>query len=82
LKIEALELRKINIKNSRMRAIGKIILSNGLHLNDIRVIEGDEGIFIAMPIPKGTEENKFNKIINKKIRGMIERAILDKYKEL
>ena len=64
-----------------MKAIVSITLDNEFVIHDIKVIEGEKGLFIAMPSRK-TSEGEYRDIahpINSETRDMIQNVILNKY---
>ena len=75
-------VRKIE-KEGKLKAIVSITLDNEFVVHDIKVIEGDKGLFIAMPSKK-TADGEFRDIahpINSSTREMIQSAILDRYQQ-
>ena len=68
-------------KEGKMKAIVSITLDNEFVIHDIKVIEGEKGLFIAMPSRKAAD-GEYRDIahpINSGTRDMIQRVILDKY---
>lgn len=75
-------VRKIE-KEGKLKAIVSITLDNEFVVHDIKVIEGDKGLFIAMPSKK-TTDGEFRDIahpINSSTREMIQSTILDRYQQ-
>ena len=75
-------VRKIT-KEGKLRAIISITLDNEFVVHDIKVIEGEKGLFIAMPSKK-TSDGEFRDIahpINSSTRENIQSVILEKYQE-
>ncbi len=69
---------------SRLKAIVSIVIDGAFAVHELRIIEGREGLFVAMPSKK-IGEDKFKDIahpINKETRTEIEKAVLDKYQEM
>ena len=82
MKITSVNVRKINKEGSRMKGIASVLLDDSFAVHDIRIIEGDNGLFIAMPSRK-TATGGYRDIahpINPEVRAMFEEAILDAYK--
>ena len=80
MRITDVRIRKIN-KEGRMKAIVSVTFDDAFVVHDIKVIEKDEGIFIAMPSRK-TADGEFRDIahpINQSAREMIQTAVLDEY---
>lgn len=81
MKITSVNVRKIEKEGSRMKGIASVLLDDSFAVHDIRVIEGDNGLFIAMPSRK-TSAGGYRDIahpINPEVRAMFEDAIIDAY---
>ena len=52
MKITSVNVRKIEKEESRMKGIASVLLDDSFAVHDIRIIEGDNGLFIAMPSVK------------------------------
>ena len=75
MQVTDVRVRRIE-KEGKMKAIVSITL-----VHDIKVIEGEKGLFIAMPSRKAAD-GEYRDIahpINSGTRDMIQRVILDKY---
>ena len=80
--ITDVRLRRID-KEGKMRAVASITIDNEFVIHDIKVIEGDKGLFIAMPSRK-TPDGEYKDIahpINSETRSLIQNMILSKYAE-
>ena len=81
MKITSVSVVKKKNEDSRMKGIATIILDDQFAVHDIRIIEGDNGLFTAMPSRK-TATGGYRDVahpINPEARDMIEKAILDTY---
>ena len=81
MKITSVNVRKIEKEGSRMKGIASVLLEDCFAIHDIRIIEGDNGLFIAMPSRK-TATGGYRDIahpINPETRAMFEEAILEAY---
>ena len=81
MKITSVNVRKIDKEGSRMKGIASVLLDDSFAVHDIRIIEGDNGLFIAMPSRK-TATGGYRDIahpINPEVRAMFEEAIIDAY---
>ena len=70
-------------KEGKMKAVVSITLDNEFVVHDIKVIDGDKGLFIAMPSRK-TLDGEFRDIahpINSETRDMLQQIILEKYEQ-
>ena len=82
MQITDVRVKKINSQN-RMKAIASITIDEVFVIHDIKVIESDKGLFIAMTSKK-TPNGEFKDIahpINTETREMIQNAIIEKYNE-
>ena len=80
MQVTDVRVRKIE-KEGKMRAIVSITLDNEFVIHDIKVIEGEKGLFIAMPSRKAAD-GEYREIahpINSGTRDRIQKVILDKY---
>ena len=83
MKITSVNVRKIDKEASRMKGIASVLLDDSFAVHDIRIIEGDNGLFIAMPSRK-TATGGYRDIahpINPEVRAMFEEAILEAYEK-
>ena len=71
-------------KEGKMKAVVSITLDNEFVISDIKVIEGEKGLFIAMPSRKSAD-GEYRDIahpINKDTRQTVQALILEKYEEM
>ena len=83
MNITDVRIRKISAEG-KMKAIVSVTFENQFVVHDIKVIEGQNGLFIAMPSRK-TPDGEFKDIahpINTETREQIQKAILDEYKKV
>ena len=81
MNITDVRLRKVNSEN-RMKAVASVTFDNEFVIHDIKVIESQNGLFIAMPSRK-TSTGGYKDIahpINPEVRKQFEDAILEAYK--
>ncbi|MCI5958752.1 MAG: septation regulator SpoVG [Lachnospiraceae bacterium] len=82
MNITDVHVRKIT-QEGKMKAVVSITLDDVFVVHDIKVIEGEKGLFIAMPSKK-TADGEYRDIahpINSATRELIQNKILDAYKE-
>ena len=82
MKITDVRVRKI-AKEGKMKAIVSITIDDEFVVHDIKVIEGEKGLFIAMPSRKASD-GEYRDIahpINSDTREKIQKLILEKYEE-
>ena len=80
MQITDVRLRKVNSEN-RMKAVASVTFDNEFVIHDIKVIESQNGLFIAMPSRK-TPNGEFKDIahpINAETREKVQKAILEAY---
>ena len=80
--ITDVRVRKI-AKEGKMKAIVSITIDDEFVIHDIKVIEGEKGMFIAMPSKKATD-GEYRDIahpINSGTRESIQNIILEKYEQ-
>ena len=84
MQITDVRVRKISSENSnKMKAIASITIDGVFVVHDIKILEGEKGMFIAMPSRK-TSDGEFRDIahpINTETREMLQEMILNKYNE-
>lgn len=82
MNITDIKIRKL-FNEGKVRAIVSIILDGDFAVHDLKVIEGVERLFVAMP-NRRSEDGRFQDIvhpISSESRTQIETAILEKYNE-
>ena len=82
MNITDVRVRKVE-KEGKMKAVVSITIDHEFVIRDIKVIEGDRGLFIAMP-SKRTADGEFRDIahpINSETRESIQKIILDSYEK-
>ena len=84
MKITDIRIRKMqNDPDNRMKAVVSITLDGLLAVHDIRVIDGKERLFVAMPSRKASDDTYKDVIhpISNEFRRYLEEEILQKYQE-
>ena len=83
MQITDVRIRKVE-KEGKMKAVVSITIDDEFVVHDIKVIEGEKGLFIAMPSRKAAD-GEYRDIahpINSTTRDRIQTLILDKYQEV
>ena len=83
MKVTDVRIRKVD-KEGKMKAVVSITIDNEFVVHDIKIIEGEKGLFIAMPSRKATD-GEYRDIahpISSSTREMLQNLILSKYQEL
>lgn len=82
MNITDVRVRKVT-KEGKMKAVVSITLDDEFVVHDIKVIEGDKGLFIAMPSKKASD-GEYRDIahpINSNTRDKLQEIILEKYEQ-
>ena len=82
MQITDVRIRKIE-KEGKMKTVVSITIDEEFVIHDIKIIEGEKGMFIAMPSRK-TAEGEYKDIahpIKSSTRELIQNLILQKYNE-
>lgn len=82
MQITDVRVRRV-AKDGKMKAVVSITLDDEFVVHDIKVIEGEKGLFIAMPSRKAAD-GEYRDIahpINSGTRERIQQIILDEYEK-
>ena len=82
MRVTDVRVRRI-AREGKMRAVVSITIDNVFVVHDIKVIEGEKGLFIAMPSKKSVD-GEYRDIahpINSETRAMLEEIILKSYEQ-
>lgn len=82
MKITSVTVRKEEKENSRMKGKASVTIDDCFVIHDIRIIEGEDGLFIAMP-SRQKANGEYRDVahpINKETRTMFEDAVFEAYK--
>lgn len=82
MNITDVRIRKVE-KEGKMKAVVSITIDNEFAVHDIKIIEGEKGLFIAMPSRRNAE-GEYRDVahpINSDVRQCIQQLIMDKYQE-
>lgn len=80
MQITDVRIRKVE-KEGKMKAVVSITIDEEFVVHDIKIIEGEKGLFIAMPSRKAAD-GEYRDIahpINSDTRDRIQKLILEKY---
>ncbi len=83
MQVTDVRIRKIT-KEGKMKAIVSITLDDEFVIHDIKIIEGEKGMFIAMP-SRRAGDGEYRDIahpINSDTREKVQKMILDKYETI
>ncbi len=83
-----MEITDVRVKkvasDGKMKAIASVTFDDAFVVHDIKIIEGQEKLFTAMP-SRRTLDNEFKDIahpINSEMRDRLESAVINKYNEI
>lgn len=82
MQITDVRIRKIE-GQTRLRAVASITIDDAFAVHELRVIEGKDGLFVAMP-SRQANDGTFRDLahpINAETRKQIEEVVLNKYHE-
>lgn len=82
MEITSVTIRKEEKENSKMKGKASVLIDDCFAIHDIRIIEGNNGLFIAMP-SRQKANGEYRDIahpINSETRKMFEDKILEAYK--
>lgn len=82
MQITDVRIRKVE-KEGKMKAVVSITIDEEFVVHDIKIIEGEKGLFIAMPSRKAAD-GEYRDIahpINSDTRDRIQKLILEKYQK-
>ena len=83
MQITDIRVRKIT-KEGKLKAVASITIDNEFVVHDIKVIDGEKGLFIAMPSKKSAD-GEYRDIahpINSSTRDSIQNRILEAYENV
>lgn len=81
MQITSVNVKKIEKDDSRMKGIVSVLIDDCFVIRDIRIIDGKDGLFVAMPSRKNVD-GEYHDIahpINAETRKMFEDAIIEEY---
>lgn len=81
MKITEVKIRKL-LDTGRLRAVVSVTFDNVFAVHDIKVVQGDSRLFVAMPSRRESDGSYRDVVhpINSSFRQMTEQAVLEQYK--
>lgn len=82
MNVTDVRVRKI-LSDGKMKAIVSVTLNDMFVIHDVKVVEGQAGLFVAMPSRK-TPDGEYRDIahpINSSAREIIQAAVIDAYEK-
>ena len=83
MQITSVKIRKMNGK-SRLRAIVSITIDDDFAIHELKIIDGRDGLFVAMPSHKDNNDT-YRDIahpINAQARNLVEETVIKEYKAM
>jgi len=82
--VKVTQVRVFPVENQdRLKAYATIVFDSCFIVRDLRIIQGNKGLFVAMPSKKG-RDGRYSDIahpLNQQTRDMIEAAVLQAFQE-
>ena len=81
MQITDVRVRKVAAKEGKLKAVVSITIDNEFVVHDIKVIEGEKGLFIAMPSRRSSDGEYRDTAhpINSETRERLQKLILEKF---
>ena len=83
LNITDIRIKLIDKEDVKLKAVASITIDNCFVVHEVRVIESEKGLFVAMPSRK-TPDGEFRDTahpIDTETRNMVDKAVLDAYEK-
>lgn len=83
MNITEVRIRLVKKDEGKLKAVASVTIDNCFVVHDVKVIEGTEDYFIAMPSKK-TPDGEFKDIVhplNTETRELLKKIILDEFKK-
>lgn len=83
MKITSVNVRIAESNDSKMKGIASVIVDDCFAIHDIRIIDGEKGLFVAMPSRK-TSAGEYRDVahpITTECRAIFNDTIIDEYKK-
>ena len=83
MKITDVRVRIVKKDDSKLKAVASVTIDNCFVVHDVKIIEGTDDYFIAMPSKK-TPEGEYKDIVhplNSETRALLKDAILAEFKK-
>lgn len=76
-------IRLVNKDDTKLKAVASIIIDGSFAVHDVKIIEGNDGLFVAMPSRK-IPDGEFKDIahpINSETRELIRSSVIEAYEK-
>jgi stage V sporulation protein G len=82
--MEITQIRVFPVEEEKLKAFVSVVFDDCFIVSDIKIINGNNGLFLSMPSKKG-KNGKFRDIahpLNNEMRGAMEKAIIEEYERV
>ncbi len=83
MNITDVRIRMVQKEDSKLKAVASITLDDAIAIHDIKIVEGTDGCFVAMPSRK-TQDGEYRDIahpINAEARNVLISAVMAAYEK-
>ncbi len=83
MNITDVRIRMVQKEGSKLKAVASITLDDAIAIHDIKIVEGTDGCFVAMPSRK-TQDGEYRDIahpINAEARNVLISAVMAAYEK-
>lgn len=83
MKINDIRIRLIQKEDSKLKAVASIVIDDCFVIHDIKVLEGNQGYFVAMPSRK-TPDGQYKDVahpLNTPTREELNKAVLTEFEK-
>jgi putative septation protein spoVG len=83
MQITEVRVKRFSNSNSRMKAVAQVVFDDVFVVHDIKIIQTDDKVFVAMPNKK-VSDGSYKDIahpISSEFRSNLEKAVLDAYEK-
>lgn len=83
IEVTDVRVRLVQNKKSRLKGFASITLNDCFVVTGLKIIDGNDGLFVAMPSEKGSDGNYYDIAfpLNGELREEIQKIVLDEYDE-
>lgn len=82
MEISDVRIRMVNQQEGKLKAVASLVIDGCFAVHDIKIVEGEGGIFVAMPSRK-TPDGEYKDIvhpINTKTRELFKERVIEAYR--
>lgn len=82
MEISDVRIRMVNQQEGKLKAVASLVIDGCFAVHDIKIVEGEGGVFVAMPSRK-TPDGEYKDIvhpINTKTRELFKERVIDAYR--